>query len=190
MILQRLREQTQENHKRLEIRLDLLQAALSMDRYRMLLARFYGFYVPVETTLAGLCENRLPELQFPQRCKVKYLVRDLEALGLSSRQVEGLPLCNKGPALTLFPEALGCMYVLEGATLGGHLISRHLQSVHGIYETNGGAFFNSYGSDRGAMWRNFGMALRSYATVQEEETIIITAACSTFAALETWLCDE
>jgi heme oxygenase len=171
MILQRLRDETQETHKRLEIRLDLLQTALSLDRYRGLLARFYGFYVPVETSLERLFQNKMPELQFPQRRKVNYLFQDLEALGLSKQQVEALPLC-------------------EGATLGGQIISRHLQSVHDLQETNGGAFFHSYGSDRGAMWRTFGTALTAYAAATEEDTIIIRAACSTFATLETWICDE
>ena len=190
MIMQRLREETQENHKRLEIRLDLLQNTLLIDRYRKLLARFYGFYVPVETSIEKLCQNRIPELQFSQRRKVNFLFQDLEALGLSKPQVEALPLCDNLPTLTLMSEALGCMYVLEGATLGGQIISRHLQSVHDIHETNGGAFFHSYGSDRGAMWRTFGTALTAYAAATEEDTIIIRAACSTFATLETWLCDE
>lgn len=190
MILQRLREQTHESHKRLEVRLDLLHAALSLDRYRRLLARFYGFYVPVETSLAGLCQNNVPDLQFTQRRKVHLLVQDLEALGLSQQQVRELPLCNNGPTLSSFPQALGCLYVLEGATLGGQIISRHLHSVHGIHPENGGAFFGSYGPNVGRMWRAFGATLTAYAGVQEEEAVIIGAACDTFATLETWLCDE
>ena len=190
MILQRLREHTHENHKRLEARLDLLHAALSLDAYRALLARFYGFYVPVETCLAEMCQNSALDVQFPQRRKAHFLVQDLEILGLSRQQITALPLCANGPALSVFPQALGCMYVLEGATLGGQLISRHLQSVHGISEENGGAFFHSYGPDVRIMWRAFGAALTSYADRMAEDTLILSAACDTFAALEKWLCDE
>jgi heme oxygenase len=190
MILHNLREQTHESHRQLEVRLDLLPATLSLDRYRSLLARFYGFYVPVEINLAGLCQHNAPELQFSRRCKVNLLIRDLEALGLSRQQITELPLCDNGPTLTRFPQALGCLYVLEGATLGGQLIARHLESIHGIHQENGGAFFRSYGLDVGMMWRAFGAALTSYVGVQGEEPIIIRAACDTFARLETWLCDE
>ena len=51
MILQHLREQTQAHHKRLEFRLDLLPATLSLERYCTLLKRFYNFYAPVEMHL-------------------------------------------------------------------------------------------------------------------------------------------
>lgn len=189
MILQRLREETQESHKRLESRLDLLERALALDGYRDLLGRFYGFYVPVETQLDRLCQNTLPDLQFPQRRKIHWLIQDLKALGWTGRQVEALPLCGVLPTLALFPQALGCLYVLEGSTLGGQIISRHLHSVHGIDAETGAAFFRSYGSHVGAMWRAFGAAITSYEAGQEEETMIIRAACETFATLETWLCD-
>lgn len=190
MILQRLREQTLESHRRLEARLDLLTMMLSLDRYRHLLARFYGFYLPVETHLETVCRNSNLELQFPQRRKAHFLVQDLEALGLTGPQVNALPLCNTYPTLTLLPQALGCLYVLEGATLGGQIISRHLQKVHGLHAENGAAFFSSYGSNVGAMWRAFGAAILSYPSGPTEDAVIIRTACETFAALEGWLCDE
>ncbi len=189
MILQRLREQTHESHQRLEGRLDLLQRALSIDHYRNLLARFYGFYVPAEARLTELCQS-IPEVQFPLRRKGHLLVQDLEALGLSGLQREALPLCENLPALMQAAQALGCLYVLEGSTLGGQIISRHLQSVHGLEAENCSAFFRSYGSQVGVMWRAFGVALNSYTAGPEEETLMIGAACETFTTLESWLCDE
>jgi heme oxygenase len=190
MILQRLREQTQPSHKRLESRLDLLERVLSLDRYRALLARFYGFYVPVEASLERLCRSSLPELQYPQRRKAHLLVQDMEALGSSRAQIDALPLCQDLPTLHSFPQALGCLYVLEGSTLGGQIISRHLHGVHGLDAENCSAFFRSYGPQVGVMWRAFGAALDAYPLGQEEDIIVMHAACETFGALETWLCHE
>ena len=39
MILQQLRDQTRENHNRLESRLNLLHSALKLDAYRKILTR-------------------------------------------------------------------------------------------------------------------------------------------------------
>jgi heme oxygenase len=50
--------------------------------------------------------------------------------------------------------AVGCLYVLEGATLGGQFISRHLATL-GIGPANGGLFFHGYGAKTGEMWKSF-----------------------------------
>lgn len=189
MILQTLREHTHESHRRLEGRLDLLERTISLGLYRDLLARFYGFYVPAEARLARLC-FAMPALQDAQRRKEPLLVQDLKALGMSAGQIQSLPLCADLPALAMLPQALGCLYVLEGSTLGGQIISRHLQSVHDLDAGNGAAFFRSYGPEVGAMWRAFGAALCSYPAGPEEEKLILSAACETFSTLEAWLCDE
>lgn len=190
MILQRLRAETQENHKRLESRLDLLERALSLERYRELVARFYGFYVPMESCLEAICREALPQVEYSQRRKLPWLVQDLERLGLSREQVEALPMCAQLPEVREAAQALGCLYVLEGSTLGGQIISRHLQSVHGLDAENGAAFFRSYGPQIGPMWRAFGAAITAYPAGVEEEQRILRAACETFMTLETWLCDE
>ena len=188
-LLQRLRAETQESHQRLESRLDLLQTALSLKCYRDLLARFYGFYVPVEVSLSMWCDTEIPCVQFAQRVKVPLLAQDLKALGWNAMQIAALPMCKALPALRCAPQALGCLYVLEGATLGGQIISRHLQQIHGLNAENGSAFFCSYSDRVGEMWRAFGSALNAYPVGPAEEALIVGAACETFAALETWLCD-
>lgn len=190
MILQRLREETHENHKRLESRLDLLQRALSLERYRDLLARFYGFYGPIEPLLDGLCRERLPALEMEKRRKSPLLEQDLERLGRNRAYIESLPRCAALPALNDTPQALGCLYVLEGSTLGGQIISRHLKELHGLDGDNGAAFFRSYGPHVGAMWRAFGAVVNSYPAGPLEETRMVRAACETFMTLESWLCDE
>jgi heme oxygenase len=189
-ILQRLRAETQPAHKRLETRLDLVKATLTTNDYRKLLEKFYGFYVPEEAALQPVCDASLPEIRFEGRRKARLLLRDLAALGLSRQQIEALPLCDRIPEIAGPAEALGCLYVLEGSTLGGQIISRHLQSALGIRPENGGAFFASYGARVGVMWRTFGAVLTSYAARENQDAAIVQSACDIFAALEVWLCDE
>src|SRR5579871_5777372 len=52
-VLAALRRHTQEHHVRLERRLDLLDAALSLSRYRALLLGLHGFYLPIEALVEG-----------------------------------------------------------------------------------------------------------------------------------------
>ena len=53
------------------------------------------------------------------------------------------------------PEGLGALYVIEGATLGGQVITRYIQSALKIDATNGGRFFAAYGDRTGLLWRDF-----------------------------------
>jgi len=120
MILSRLRTETGQDHVRLEADLDLLRADMRLDSYRDLLARFYGFYVPWEREVTRNLPENLTDF-FHERRKVPKLLADLEFLG--RERVDGLPLCRSLPSLDSVPRILGSLYVVEGATLGGQLIS-------------------------------------------------------------------
>jgi heme oxygenase len=79
------------------------------------------------------------------------------------------------------------MYVLEGATLGGRVISRHL-AARGIGPDTGGAFFAGYGNQTGEMWKSFSAAMGAYAEAHPESTgRMAEAADETFILLERWL---
>lgn len=95
-----------------------------------------------------------------------------------------LPTCPGFPLLDTIPRALGCAYVLEGATLGGAVILRHLGRTLGVTRERGGAFFGSYGSASGPMWKEFCGAL---AACDEPAEPAVAAARETFATLDGWL---
>jgi heme oxygenase len=66
------------------------------------------------------------------------------------------------------PASLGCMYVLEGSTLGSQILSRSFKERFGIADHNGGAFFYGYGELTVSMWRRFGTELEKW--FQEHES--------------------
>jgi heme oxygenase len=84
---------------------------------------------------------------------------------------------------------LGTAYVLEGATLGGQIITRHLQQELGIQPECGGAFFHSYGASVAPMWREFVEVLNTYPATEDEQVALVASACETFSSLEAWLGD-
>ncbi len=174
-----LKTQTQPYHDRLEAVLNLLQRPLTQTDYRVLLERFYGFYRPMEIALAQVLTNSSP-LDFTRRRKTPLLERDLIILGSSTIDVLALPLCPFIPELPHLTHALGCLYVLEGATLGGQVISRRLHEQFGFTAESGCAFFQSYGKDVGPMWQAFCTALTTHDTTEARRENMIAAAYETF----------
>jgi len=123
------------------------------------------------------------------RKKTARLEQDLGELGLSADDIGRLPRCGELPAIAIVADALGCLYVTEGATLGGAIISRHVFSVLGISSETGCAIFTSYGDERGSMWKGLCEVLNS---VSEEVTqaAVIQSACATFQSFDIWLTQQ
>jgi len=140
-ILDLLRERTRAAHDRAEEALPLLDPSLDAARYRAILAGFWGFHAALEPCLAAVAELRALGLDPAERRKLPRLEHDLRTLGADPMR---LPVANAVPEVEGAAAALGCMYVLEGATLGGRVISRHL-AARGIGPDTGGAFFAGYG---------------------------------------------
>lgn len=182
-----LRHGTQAHHARAEARLPLMDEALTVERYRQMLARLLGFYAPLEQRLAGADWSRLA-LDPERRRKWPLLAADLRALGLTDARIAGLPRCVDLPEARRLPDALGCLYVLEGATLGGQLVRRHVAARLGLGPHNGCAFFAAYGDAVGPMWREYQQRLAILVDggdVAADE--VVDAARRTFDALTRWL---
>jgi heme oxygenase len=125
------------------------------------------------------------DFDWPRRRKTPLLRRDLCSAGDSPEVVTGLPRCSDLPDVDGFPQALGCLYVLEGATLGGQVVTRYLTGVPGLENVTWFSFFSSYGAEVGPMWREFG----EFLTIQSRgaDEAIVQAACATFTTLAHWL---
>lgn len=183
MLMQRLKQETQALHTALEqtpLSAGLMRPDLTLATYSILLQKFYGYHAPLEAALGRFDWNSL-NFNFDERRKVSYLERDLALLGINPRY---LPLCQQLPPLYTIPQALGCLYVMEGSTLGGQFINRHLtkQLTLGHY-----SYFSSYGDQVGPMWKSFGSLVNSYTHDPAIEDEIVESANQTFATLQTWL---
>jgi heme oxygenase len=82
-------------------------------------------------------------------------------------------------------EALGRMYVLEGSTLGGTFIDRHLTGLPGLGGIRLRAF-SPYGAETGAMWHTFRRATRDRVARGGDPDAMLAAATSTFRSLAAW----
>jgi heme oxygenase (biliverdin-IX-beta and delta-forming) len=105
---------------------------------------------------------------------------DLRALG-------ALPADGE-PALapvTGTDEAHGRLYVLEGSTLGGTFIDRHLATLPGLDGVRLHAF-SPYGARTGAMWHAFRRATRARVARGGDPAVMLAAATHTFRSLAAW----
>lgn len=189
MILHRLRDATAHEHEQLETRIDLLNRAWSPSLYRLLLQKFYGFYCVVEPRIFDRPEWQEMQFDVASRRKIEMLRRDLLHLGLDAEQIGALPHCPHVPSSSTFAQVLGSAYVLEGSTLGGQVITRHLRREIGVEPERGGAFFASYGSQVGPMWRDFVVLLNDFSPNEEELAALLESARATFTDLGAWLDD-
>lgn len=186
-ILKRLRTETRERHADLDQRLPLVEPRLSRNDYRTILEGFYGYYAPLEVKL--FTSNVWAELtfDFTGRQKVPRLENDLVALGKTAEELTRLPRCTELPKLDSIPRVLGYLYVIEGATLGGQVISRHLRANLAITPETGGAFFAGYGAATGAQWNVFRAMMTAAAERFGGQDEIVASANRTFETLHRWL---
>jgi heme oxygenase len=182
-ILQRLKQETQSLHQQLEQRVDVMHHLQSVAAYQELLIAFYGYYAPLEEVLERV-DWRGVGLHWPERRKVNKLDLDLQRLGIDSSK---LPRCEQLPAIPNLESALGCLYVLEGATLGGQIIQKEIAEQLQIFAHNGAAFFNSYGEQVGPMWAKFREVVVNFATKVNQEDRILRTAQDTFQKFDDWL---
>jgi heme oxygenase len=180
MLTEILREQTREQH-------DQLEAGNSLPRttteYVTQLAMFFGFIEPWERALAHTLPDDDPIRR--GRSKSSWLEQDLEFHGVDAAQRERLPRTSRLPSISSRAEILGAAYVLEGSTLGGQVISRHLEKTLGLSNGEGYRYFSSYGPQVGLQWRAFRDELLR-ASSPANDPVIIHAARETFAILYRW----
>jgi heme oxygenase len=196
MILKRLKLATSASHSALEEKLPLMNADLSRQAYCRFVARFFGFYAPLEAQLMASPHWQQLPFDYADRQKTPRLTQDLLALGTTPTALSATPLCAALPPLHAPEQLLGCLYVIEGATLGGRSITQHLHTKLGLTPQSGGAFFDGYGTQTGSRWKAFCTMLMNNADHpdhpnhpidESRHAAIVAAADSTFQTLTQWL---
>lgn len=186
-VLHLLRTGTTAEHERLERSLDLLDPGLDRGRLTAVLTRMHAFWRAAEHGLDGWAA-RYPEdadeITWGARRRAGLFAADLATLGATP--------ADDAPALAPVAgtdAALGRLYVLEGSTLGGTFIDRHLAGLPQLRDVRLRAF-SPYGARTGAMWHAFRHATRDRVTRGGNPRVMLAEAGSTFRALAQWCAPE
>jgi heme oxygenase len=169
--------------------MDVAHRFSSTARYRQYLEVMFGFYAPFEQAL-GTHRVRLVLTDFAARCKTALLSNDLAAVGVSADSVASLPRCAEIPACQDEAAALGSLYVLEGATLGGQVLLPMVEQRLQLTRGSGASYLGSYGDDTHVMWQRFRSVVESWCADSVRRATATAAAVATFESLEAWVCGD
>jgi heme oxygenase len=183
MLADQLKTDTLTNHQQLEKMLvGRMKAIRSKEDYISLLQLFYSYFGGLEELIDRyINETEMPDYQ--HRRKSAALAKDIEDLGGEPGQKVSE---NALPAIKNSLQAYAAMYVIEGSTLGGKIISKMMAQQLGVTHNKGLSFFNGYGENTENMWEKFKNALNTKAKTPHEEQIIISAANETFEKFKEW----
>ena len=90
------------------------------------------------------------------------------------------------PGITNEDEAIGALYVLEGSTLGGKIISAMIKKVLIDADDSILSFYNGYGEESEKMWSSFTNAMNEHSKGEEQSRTITEAAKETFVKFKAW----
>ena len=141
-LLEELRAATGVAHEALHhhrLLAPLASETVTLEDYRYALLAFDAFYSAMEPTpLSGSAPVRT------------WLAHDLEAQGLNS-----LSPTIEMPVITSDSELWGYLYVKQGSTLGGSVMSKTLRRALGLQPLIDQRFFAGYGDQNGVEWKKF-----------------------------------
>jgi heme oxygenase len=128
----------------------LVRPELSLEHYGRVLRSFLWLYTPLQADFARSIE--LAGGGFELADRIGWLNTDLASLGLA----KDLPAdAWQPPVISSTAELVGALYVIEGSTLGGQVISRQISASIGLTASRGARFFNGWGEQTEARWQAF-----------------------------------
>lgn len=179
----RLRDETRDLHEALERDLDWERRMATPEGYARLLTRWWGFHAVFEPMVRA----SPPFAGLEGRGRFHLVEADLGRLGLSSAAIRALPRIESLAFLGNEAAMIGALYVLEGSTLGGQVIARHVERTLGAGVAAGAcAYFQGYGkASTMPMWRAF-LACLGEVDARSHDDVVIGAR-RTFYVLRGWL---
>ena len=179
-----LKTHTAELHKGVEGRLPFFSPAFDMEQYKRVVSSFYGYLFPVERTMSVAADFQ-HSVDLLSRRKTPALQNDLRSLSIDDST---LRLRSALPDLSNESRLSGYLYVIEGSTLGGQIISRRLAETLRLGPQTGAAYFYGYGGDTAARWKDFRTAVSSRAALLDLDEMLYGAR-QTFITLDDWLAE-
>lgn len=189
-IMERLKSETAHYHRQVEqnpYAKAIMDKTVTMDQYRAYLEKFYGFLKPLEDQAVELPFWKTTGLDMGVRGKADLLERDLKNLGMSQEQMKKIPRCTALPDISTPARLFGYLYVIEGSTNGGQMITKRLSQFLPIDADHGLQYFNAYGTETRTRWSEFMQLLQESIHTSEDHDLIVYTASETFRLLDQWI---
>ncbi len=179
----RLKLETKEVHSDAErLIIKKLNMINSIEDYIIFLKLFYGFFYPLEILARKyISEEALKDIL--KRGNTKKLINDIELL--AGEKI--ILLAPSLPPVTNDLQAFGVMYVMEGSTLGGQIITKMLRDKDIKFSNMGLSFFEGYGENTLTMWKTFTACLDANFQTDAQINQIVLTAKETFKKMKEWI---
>jgi heme oxygenase (biliverdin-IX-beta and delta-forming) len=164
--LRTIRQATSHCHQPLESAINWRIAFSSLEHYRALLYAFARVVVPLESRLPTFLSELPPG--YDPKLRSELLEHDLSTIAeltgikpsgsvLTGCAVDDLHQTSEVDLDFIQNEstAIGALYVIEGSSLGGQILSRQLETNLSLTPTRGGAYFAGYGTATAQRWKSF-----------------------------------
>ncbi len=191
-IMERLKSETSHYHRQVEqnpYAKAIMDSTITIEQYRAYLEKFYGFLKPLEDQAVRLPFWAETGLDIEIRGKAGLLEQDLSDLGISEEQIKQIPQCNDKdlPDISTPARLFGYLYVIEGSTNGGQIMTKRLSQFLPIEADRGLQYFNAYGTQTRAKWSEFVELLQQSIQTSEDEDSVLHTASDTFRLLDQWI---
>jgi heme oxygenase len=179
MFPEELKETTADAHMALERKMiPHLKNITSIADYTKLLSFLHVYYAELDDRLTPYVEAGL------YHSHSENIRRDLQHL--NGHQTFTWTHIPQMPEIDSTEKALGVLYVLEGSTLGGQVITTMLLKQLNSPDSTGFSFYNPYGEETMARWQKFKARLNGPFTDKQKQAII-DGANATFSSLNRWI---
>ncbi|MEK7434243.1 MAG: biliverdin-producing heme oxygenase [Cyanobacteriota bacterium] len=186
MIIQKIREKTLQYHDEFTgWAFKIFNGTISIEEYKNALKVFYGFYKPVEEKM-NVGNDKDFTLDMLKRIKLNLLINDMKNLGITQEEIDKIECCTDLPEMNNQAQLLGCMYVIEGATLGGQLVGGKLEEFLKL-DGKGSEFFFSYKENTRPFWKEFMDYINEYSEKTSIEDPIIDSSHEMYMKFNKWL---
>jgi len=152
---QSIRQTTQHLHSELEgtaIAKDLMSSQLTLTRYAHILGVWAEVWAALEKEVwssvwASQISRLLPERRAGKaRQDIDDVIALLKIKGIETGAASHSWKDLEAPASASAPELVGHCYVMQGSSLGGKVIARHLGETLGLHSEQGRSFFMHSGT--------------------------------------------
>ncbi|WP_145317928.1 biliverdin-producing heme oxygenase [Paenibacillus xylanexedens] len=189
-IMERLKRETAHYHRQVEqnpYAKAIMNQTVTIEEYRTYLEKFYGFLKPLEDQAVQQPFWGNTGLDIEIRGKAGLLEKDLHNLGASEEDIRQLPLCEELPDISTPARLFGYLYVIEGSTNGGQIMTKRLSQFLPIDADRGLEYFNAYGTETRTRWSEFMGLLQQSITTPEDQDNMVHSASETFRLLDQWI---
>lgn len=164
MLQEILKSATSIHHDELEKLMfvnEIMNRTLTKEQYKTLLATNYIIHAAIESKLHEALDEELKTvLNIENREKLAALKQDLIEVEMDEKALDAIDLDFLQPEPQNNASALGAMYVLEGATLGGNVIQKKLKA-NPAFEGLNLNYYTVYAQNLMPNWLTFVKVLNS-----------------------------